>query len=480
MKPLVRFMLPLALWASACGAPVVVPDGAVDDAAGFDVRNDPQAPRPDAVDGEEAAVTQDATPGPDALVDQDAASPPDAAAEDTVTPPMDVVAPPMDATTPPMDVVTPPADAMPADAAEACPRPGTLERVACGRCGTRERFCNAMSVWEYGACGSEGVCTPGSVVNEACGRCGTRPRRCLNTCQLEPSTAMCTGEGDCTPGETRRTTAGCPAGQSRVLRCSAACALTEIAEVCRASIPLDVTVLIDVTGSNNSNLARDMPMMMDALIRPLLALSSDVQVGVAYFAEFPVSPYGIASDRPFYAGIEPGRAEAALQAAITARPNGSGADAEDAVVEPLGVLAGLPVNPLITAPQRCSAGRIAGGCWRPGAARLVVLYSDSRSHNGPIPGSTMLQSPYNPTLFMTAPLLWPDVRDALRRANTTVMMLNTAVSSTSGPAAQYNQMLMDLMQPTTDNLATGTGTMSMPFAAVSMQVVARARGLAGL
>ncbi|MDQ3037237.1 MAG: hypothetical protein M3Y87_32890, partial [Myxococcota bacterium] len=34
----------------------------------------------------------------------------------------------------------------------------------------------------------------------------------------------CTGEGTCTPGETTRTDAGCPAGQTRAMTCSDACA----------------------------------------------------------------------------------------------------------------------------------------------------------------------------------------------------------------------------------------------------------------
>lgn len=105
---------------------------------------------------------------------------------------------------------------------DACATPGTTEVVACGLCGTRERFCTATRVWSYGSCGGEGVCMPGTTGAEPCGRCGTQPVRCDATCAWNVSGA-CTGEGGCTPGENTRTDAGCPAGQTRALVCSDAC-----------------------------------------------------------------------------------------------------------------------------------------------------------------------------------------------------------------------------------------------------------------
>jgi hypothetical protein len=107
---------------------------------------------------------------------------------------------------------------------DSCTMPGTVESVPCGTmCGTVSRFCTAAGTWSYGSCMETGVCVPGTTSPVACGDCGTRMARCTVACAWDDG-GTCTGEGPCTPGETTRTDAGCPAGQTRALTCSDACA----------------------------------------------------------------------------------------------------------------------------------------------------------------------------------------------------------------------------------------------------------------
>jgi hypothetical protein len=112
------------------------------------------------------------------------------------------------------------------DAAEPCVMPGTVEHLACGHCGTQDRFCAASGIWAYGPCtGEHGVCTPGDTSTGPCGACGTQTLFCQTTCEWMPL-GSCVGEtGMCVPGSTTRVTTGCPAGQSRTATCDATCAL---------------------------------------------------------------------------------------------------------------------------------------------------------------------------------------------------------------------------------------------------------------
>jgi hypothetical protein len=354
--------------------------------------------------------------------------------------------------------------------ADACPTPGALEQEPCGMCGTRDRFCNASRVWEYGTCTGEGVCMPGTTGSESCGMCGTQTTRCTDTCTWATFGA-CTGEGGCMPGTTTRTGAGCAAGQTRVLRCDAACGYTEEVSPCSSARNVDVTLLLEQAGSNSPAVTADLPTITTRCIMPLLALSG-VNVGVSYFADFPVATYGGTGDRPFEGGIEPTGSASAIAAELMSRPSFGGSDAPEATVEALSVLAGGAL-PSTAAGLSCSVGRAAGGCWRSSAARVVVVHTDSPIHNGPDPAGPGLYSPY--TGITPAPAQWPAVRDALRTSDTTVVFLDSDASS---PApSQYDEMLTDLGQPLSDHHYTATST---DVGTACDAIVARVRAIAGL
>jgi len=105
---------------------------------------------------------------------------------------------------------------------DSCPTPGASETVACGRCGSATRFCDASRQWQYDPCTGEGVCTPGTTDVLACGNCGTQTARCNTECTWIAGSA-CTGEGECAPGTSMISTMGCSAGQSRTRTCSDTC-----------------------------------------------------------------------------------------------------------------------------------------------------------------------------------------------------------------------------------------------------------------
>ncbi|MCB9613770.1 MAG: hypothetical protein H6722_15105 [Sandaracinus sp.] len=298
---------------------------------------------------------------------------------------------------------------------DGCPTPGAIEEVPCGLCGVRERFCTAEGVWSYGACGGEGVCEPGTSDSASCGMCGTQARRCNASCAWVDF-GECTDEGGCSPGETRRTTAGCPAGQSQVLRCSDACAF-ETFEACTAASPIDVVLLFDMTGSHASDITSARATLETELVDRLLALD-DVAVGVAEYADFPVDPYGSSGDVPFRGLSAPSRTRATVVAGLGALSTMMGNDGPESGIEALGILAGASVHPNAVR-MTCPSGRIAGGCWRSGAQRVVILFTDAAQHNGPMPdGSAGTFSAY--TTVSPAPLTWSSVRSSLASADVTL------------------------------------------------------------
>jgi uncharacterized protein YjbI with pentapeptide repeats len=354
--------------------------------------------------------------------------------------------------------------------ADGCPTPGALETAPCGMCGTVERFCNASRAWEYGTCMGEGVCMPGTTGTISCGMCGDQVTLCTSSCNWITS-GGCIGEGTCAPGTTIRTDAGCPTGETRLLRCDDTCGYSTVVEGCSRNRPVDVMFLFDSTGSNESSLTNDLPTLQSRCIAPLLALTG-IEVGIAYAGEFPIGVYGIAGDRPFEGGIEPNTSASAISSEIASRPRFVGSDSEDSVVEALSVLSGGAVHPTALA-LTCSGGRVAGGCWRSGAQRVVVVHTDSPIHNGPDPSSAGLLAPY--TGITPAPAGWPAVRATMISSSTTLIWIDSAAAA---PApAQFDEMLTDLGQPLTDRHAAAT---SAEVAVACDVIVARVRAIAGL
>ncbi len=345
--------------------------------------------------------------------------------------------------------------------ADACPTPGVTENVACGRCGTTSRFCTAARVWTYGACENEGPCMAGEFGTTSCGMCGTQSAFCNTSCQWVPGGA-CTGEGVCVPGTTVRTAMGCPPGQTRLAMCDGTCALGTTIEACRASVPVDVLLLIDATPSNRQNFVDELATVMTRCVDPLLALR-DVQVGLAWYGDMTAPP------EPFVGSVEIGGTSSAIRAAIMGRTDIGGG--EDSTMEALSIVTGAtPATGSV--PFACSSGRTAGGCWRSGAQRVVVLHSDEAAKGGPNAVGGGLWNPW-PTGAS-----WTTVQPRLTADHTILLpIFDSRDNFTDGdPPNQYRAMVTALGQPMTDvQIETATG-----IGAPCDAIVARVRTLAGL
>lgn len=272
------------------------------------------------------------------------------------------------------------------------------------------------------------VCGAGSTCVEGACKCGVeKPDRCGTSCV-----------------DVKTDAAHCGA-------CDKVCATGEVCALgaCGSPTAVDVTVLLDVTGSNLGQLNTIKGTLNARLVAPLLKIA-DVQVGVSYTAEFPIAPYGMMGDQPFRGGIEPTATESMITPLINMFPNMMGGDEGDGMVEGLATLSGLGVHPMSTA-LSCSMGRVAGGCWRSGAKKVIVLVTDSLFHNAPDPAAPMtLVVPY---MGITPPPKdWPAVLKAMTTQKITLLFMNTAYMSTPPPKQlqQWELLLKDLGQPITD------------------------------
>ncbi len=330
--------------------------------------------------------------------------------------------------------------------ADACTVPGALEDVPCGMCGTQERFCGSDGVWAYGACMGEHGCVPGTTSDEACGMCGTQPVRCTVACEWEPFGA-CTGEGTCAPGEMRRISAGCPADQTRLMRCDDTCALVEI-EACTSIPPIDIILLFDMTGSHASSVRSGRSSLTTDLVTPLLALG-DVAIGVAEYADFHYSSYGMMGDIPFRGVSPPSMTLATVDSGLGRLAMMNGSDAPESGVEALATLAGLTPHTRAVA-FTCPAGTTGGGCWRPGSIRVVVAFTDAPNHNGPALGGAGLYQPY--VGISPAPHAWPAVLPAAMSER--IEYFAVVVSSAAEAIDQHGRMIMMLGQDPATHLVT--------------------------
>ncbi|MBI2389119.1 MAG: hypothetical protein HYV09_05840 [Deltaproteobacteria bacterium] len=244
--------------------------------------------------------------------------------------------------------------------------------------------------------------------------------------------------------------------------------------ICQAFAPVDVMILLGVTGSTQYSLDQAVPNLKARLVAPLLAMSG-VNVGVSYSCDFPTSPYGVTGDRAFQGAVEPITVKTTIDSLITTYPKQNGGDGADGMIEALGSLAGLPLHPTSLAIS-CSSGRIAGGCWRTGAKKVVVLFTDDYFHNGPDPVSPTSPALYEPyTLVSPAPQTWPGVRAAMTSANIKLLIMNSTSGGTGTTAySQQKRMLIELGQTVSDLYfslgADQTGT-------ASDAIVARVAGI---
>ncbi len=108
----------------------------------------------------------------------------------------------------------------------ACVPEGTIQKRACGLCGTESRVClntGGGATWQkWGLCTGEvaGGCTPGTTATAACGRCGTLARQCTSTCTWVEGICGNEPANACDPGLSEYVDGlSCGAGAGRVRTC---------------------------------------------------------------------------------------------------------------------------------------------------------------------------------------------------------------------------------------------------------------------
>lgn len=325
-------------------------------------------------------------------------------------------------------------------ALEPCEETGLSEVLTCGLCGEQTRECSERGNWTYGECVADGVCIPGETESRPCGMCGTVVSTCSSACTWEEA-GECDAEGECAPGETTPAEAGeCEAEERGVRVCSDECAFG--APMCEPLPPLDVILLLDVTGSIGNSL-RDARERIVEAAGGLLDVGG-VRVGLAVYADFPTSPWGSAGDAPFSGLLAPTSDADAFAAAMVELPMRFGGDLPESGIEALSVLSGGVLSAPST-PIPCEDGA-AGGCWREGAARAIVLVTDATQHNGPSRDGDELANPYRG--IEPAPAEWPAV--ARQMMVEEISLFPVVVSTSDAVVAQHQRMLRDLGQADED------------------------------
>lgn len=191
---------------------------------------------------------------------------------------------------------------------------------------------------------------------------------------------------------------------------------------------VDLVVLAENTGSfttERTHLVATVATLLDAL--DAAALGWDLALGVAAFGDFPVGTYGTAGDVVFEVLQAVTASTDLAVTALGAIADRNGADMPDGAVVALYLLAtGSALEPYFSRVADCPTGYGGAVCFRPGAARLVLLISDSPMHNGPPDGAS---DPYSASVLgLTMVPSWPAATAALISENIRVIGLNTGTA----------------------------------------------------
>lgn len=146
----------------------------------------------------------------------------------------------------------------------------------------------------------------------------------------------------------------------------------------------DVLFLVDVTGSMGEEIEQIRANVRDVLIPSIGMQIPDVRFAVAHYADFPIDPYGSASDEVFRL-VSPVTADpAAVQGAVDTLALQMGNDGPESTTEALYLAAtGEGLGELVP-PSACADPAACGyPCFRPRAAPVILLFTDAQFHNGP-------------------------------------------------------------------------------------------------
>lgn len=147
----------------------------------------------------------------------------------------------------------------------------------------------------------------------------------------------------------------------------------------------DVLFLVDVTGSMTEEIDQIQRSLNSVIIPSLIEEIADVQLSVAEFADYPVSPYGDTSRDIPYRLIQRSTANPMeAQAGVNALADLSGSDVAESHTEALyQVATGAGIPGFRVPPRRCAAGTIGSPCFRGTGSPIILLFTDAQFHNGP-------------------------------------------------------------------------------------------------
>ncbi len=213
----------------------------------------------------------------------------------------------------------------------------------------------------------------------------------------------------------------------------------------------DVFFLIDRTGSMDGEIDNVKANLQNTIVPQIVRAISDVQFGVATYADFPLSPYGDRGDVPFTLVSPIDRSVSNVQGAVNSTVASGGGDNPEAMVEALfQVASGEGYGPWISARSPCAGPSRSGyACFRREALPIVVLIADAPSHNGPgarnayTTNDFLSPSQCPPTIpncrASRGPHTFDEAVGALNALNARVIGVNSGSSSLSG-LADLNQI----------------------------------------
>ncbi len=146
----------------------------------------------------------------------------------------------------------------------------------------------------------------------------------------------------------------------------------------------DVVFFVDTTASMDQEIEQIKDNLRDRLAPGIRDTIRDARLGVATFADFPVSPCGDPGDVPFTLNLPVTEDIARVQAALTAIESARGRDSPEAQVEGLYQIAtGEGRGAFVPPSFGCPSGGFGYPCFRDDALPVVLLFTDAPFHNGP-------------------------------------------------------------------------------------------------
>ena len=189
----------------------------------------------------------------------------------------------------------------------------------------------------------------------------------------------------------------------------------------------DVYFLVDVTGSMRDEIEAIREQLRDTLVPGIAAEIPDVRFSVGYFADFPLPElgYGEPGDDVFALLTSSTDDIGRVQDAVNLLELQGGNDTPEAEVEALYLSAsGESLPPWVRA-RSCPEGAIGYPCFRREGSRIVLLFSDAPSHNGP--GDSFPYSGFSPP-----PHTYAEATRALRGIGAKVLGLYSGDGSDEG------------------------------------------------